>query len=109
MAFVVSIALIGSAVGAWFAGQLADTFGRRRVMLIAAVLFAASAVGTAFPPSVELLMFWRLVGGAGIGVASVVAPMYIAEIAPAHCADAWAPCSSSPSCWASSPPGSPTT
>ncbi len=82
MAFVVSIALIGSAVGAWFAGQLADTFGRRRVMLIAAVLFALSAVGTAFPPNVEWLMFWRLVGGAGIGVASVVAPMYIAEIAP---------------------------
>ena len=83
MAFVVSIALIGSAVGAWFAGQLSDMFGRRRVMLIAAVLFAVSAVGTAFPPSVEWLMLWRLVGGAGIGVASVVAPMYIAEIAPA--------------------------
>lgn len=84
MAFVVSIALIGSAVGAWFAGQLADAFGRRRVMLIAAVLFAASAVGTAFPPNVEVLMMWRLIGGAGIGVASVVAPMYIAEIAPAQ-------------------------
>jgi sugar porter (SP) family MFS transporter len=84
MAFVVSIALIGSAVGAWFAGQLADAFGRRRVMLIAAVLFGASAIGTAFPPNVEILMLWRLIGGAGIGVASVVAPMYIAEIAPAQ-------------------------
>jgi sugar porter (SP) family MFS transporter len=84
MAFVVSIALIGSAVGAWFAGQLSDAFGRRRVMIIAAVLFAVSAVGTAFPPSVEWLMFWRLVGGAGIGVASVVAPMYIAEISPSN-------------------------
>lgn len=83
MAFVVSIALIGSAVGAWFAGQLADAFGRRRVMLIAAALFGVSAVGTAFPPNVEVLMLWRLVGGAGIGVASVIAPMYIAEIAPA--------------------------
>ena len=84
MAFVVSIALIGSAVGAWFAGQLADAFGRRRVMLIAAVLFGISAVGTAFPPNVEILMVWRLIGGAGIGVASVVAPMYIAEISPAQ-------------------------
>ena len=84
MAFVVSIALIGSAIGAWFAGQLADAFGRRRVMLIAALLFAASAIGTAFPPNVEILMLWRLIGGAGIGVASVVAPMYIAEIAPAQ-------------------------
>jgi sugar porter (SP) family MFS transporter len=82
MALVVSIALIGSAVGAWFAGQLADALGRRRVMLIAAVLFGVSAVGTAFPPNVEILMMWRLIGGAGIGVASVVAPMYIAEIAP---------------------------
>jgi sugar porter (SP) family MFS transporter len=84
MAFVVSIALIGSAIGAWFAGQLADSFGRRRVMLIAALLFGASAIGTAFPPNVEILMLWRLIGGAGIGVASVVAPMYIAEIAPAQ-------------------------
>jgi MFS transporter, SP family, sugar:H+ symporter len=84
MALVVSIALIGSAIGAWFAGRLADSFGRRRVMLIAAVLFAVSAIGTAFPPNVEILMMWRLVGGAGIGVASVVAPMYIAEIAPAQ-------------------------
>lgn len=83
MAFVVSIALIGSAIGAWFAGQLAEAFGRRRVMLIAAALFAVSAVGTAFPPNAEVLMLWRLVGGAGIGVASVIAPMYIAEIAPA--------------------------
>jgi SP family sugar:H+ symporter-like MFS transporter len=84
MAFVVSIALIGSAVGAWFAGQLADSFGRRRVMLIAAALFGASAIGTAFPPNIEVLMIWRLIGGAGIGVASVVAPMYIAEISPAQ-------------------------
>ena len=83
MAFVVSIALIGSAVGAWFAGQLADSMGRRRVMVIAAVLFAISGVGTAFPPNVEILMLWRLIGGAAIGVASVVAPMYIAEISPA--------------------------
>lgn len=84
MAFVVSIALIGSAIGAWFAGQLADSFGRRKVMLIAALLFGASAIGTAFPPNVEVLMLWRLIGGAGIGVASVVAPMYIAEIAPSQ-------------------------
>ena len=84
MAFVVSIALIGSAVGAWFAGQLADALGRRRVMLIAAVLFAVSAIGTAFPPNVEVLMLWRLIGGAAIGAASVVAPMYIAEISPAQ-------------------------
>ncbi|MDP2014127.1 MAG: sugar porter family MFS transporter, partial [Actinomycetota bacterium] len=80
---VVSIALIGSALGAWFAGRLADRFGRQPVMLMAAALFMAAAIGQAFPFSVYDLVFWRFVGGAGIGVASVMAPMYISEIAPA--------------------------
>ena len=83
LGFVVSIALIGSAIGAWFAGGLADRFGRRRVMLVAAGLFLVAAIGQAFPIGVVDLMFWRFIGGAGIGVASVMAPMYIAEIAPA--------------------------
>ena len=82
--FVVAIALLGSAVGAWFAGSLANKFGRRRVMVIAAVLFLIAAVGQAFPFSVVDLMFWRFIGGAGIVIASVIAPMYIAEIAPAQ-------------------------
>ena len=82
--FVVSIALIGSAIGAWFAGALADRFGRRKVMLVAAGLFLIAAVGQAFPFGVADLMLWRFIGGAGIGVASVMAPMYIAEIAPAQ-------------------------
>jgi MFS transporter, SP family, sugar:H+ symporter len=81
--FVVSIALIGSAIGAWFAGTLADRFGRRRVMLVAASLFLIAAIGQAFPVGIVDLMFWRFIGGAGIGMASVMAPMYIAEIAPA--------------------------
>ena len=82
--FVVSIALIGSAIGAWFAGSLADRFGRKKVMLVAAGLFLIAAIGQAFPFSVYDLCFWRFIGGAGIGVASVMAPMYIAEIAPAQ-------------------------
>ena len=81
--FVVSIALIGSAIGAWFAGSLADRFGRKKVMLVAAALFLVAAIGQAFPVGVYDLCFWRFIGGAGIGVASVMAPMYIAEIAPA--------------------------
>ena len=84
LGLVVSIALIGSAIGAWFAGYLAERFGRRRVMLVAAALFLLSAFGQAFPLGIYDLCFWRLVGGAGIGVASVMAPMYIAEIAPAQ-------------------------
>lgn len=82
--FVVSVALLGSAVGAWFAGQLADRYGRIRVMLVAAVVFLVSAVGAALPFSVWDLMAWRLVGGFAIGAASVIAPTYIAEVAPAH-------------------------
>ena len=55
--FVVAIALLGSAVGAWFAGSLANKYGRRRVMVIAAVLFLIAAVGQAFPLGVADLMF----------------------------------------------------
>ena len=84
LGFVVSIALIGSAIGAWFAGSLADRFGRRKVMLVAAALFLVAAIGQAFPLGIWDLLLWRFIGGAGIGVASVMAPMYIAEIAPAQ-------------------------
>lgn len=80
--FVVAIALIGSAVGAWFAGPLADRIGRTRVMLVSAVLFLASAIGSAFAFGPWDLTFWRVVGGVAIGIASVIAPAYIAEISP---------------------------
>jgi sugar porter (SP) family MFS transporter len=81
--FAVAVALLGCAVGAWGAGRLADRWGRTHVMLLGAVLFFASAIGTAFATGVELLIVWRVVGGLGIGIASVIAPAYIAEIAPA--------------------------
>lgn len=82
--FVVSVALLGSAVGAWFAGPMADRYGRIRVMLISSVVFLVSAVGAALPFSVWDLMVWRLLGGFAIGAASVIAPTYIAEVAPAR-------------------------
>ncbi len=81
--FVVAIALLGCAAGAWYAGRWADRWGRTRVMLIGAVLFLVSSVGAGLAFSVWDLAFWRLVGGLGIGIASVIAPAYIAEIAPA--------------------------
>ena len=81
--FAVSCALLGSALGAWYAGSLADRYGRLRTMQVAAVLLAASAVGAGLTASVGMLMLWRVVGGIGVGVASVVAPTYIAEVAPA--------------------------
>jgi len=82
--FVVSVALLGCAVGAWYAGRLADRVGRIRVMTLAAIVFIVSAVGSAFPGNAYGLMFWRFVGGLAIGTASVIAPTYIAEVAPAR-------------------------
>lgn len=81
--FAVSCALLGSALGAWYAGRLADRFGRVRTMQVAAVLLGASAIGAGLAGSVAALIVWRLVGGIGVGVASVVAPAYIAEVSPA--------------------------
>lgn len=79
----VSLALLGSAAGAFAAGPLADRLGRRRVMLIAAVLFAVSSIGSGLPVTVWDFIAWRVLGGMAVGAASVVAPAYIAEIAPA--------------------------
>ncbi len=80
---VVAIALIGSAVGAWFAGNLADRWGRPRVMLLGAGLFLISSLGSGLAFSAWDLGLWRFVGGLGIGVASVIGPTYISEVAPA--------------------------
>jgi MFS transporter, SP family, sugar:H+ symporter len=80
--FVVAIALLGCAVGAYVAGRLADRFGRLKVMLLGAILFLVSSVGAGLAFAVWDLGVWRVVGGFGIGIASVVAPAYIAEIAP---------------------------
>ncbi|GAA2871846.1 sugar porter family MFS transporter [Streptosporangium fragile] len=79
---VVAIALLGSAAGAWIAGGLADRWGRTRTMQVAAVLFAVSSVGQALPFAVWDLAFWRVLAGVGIGMASVIGPAYIAEVAP---------------------------
>jgi sugar porter (SP) family MFS transporter len=81
--FVVAIALLGAAVGAWYAGRIADRYGRIRVMVITAAIFVLSSVGSMLAFSWVDLAVWRLVGGAAIGSASVIAPAYIAEIAPA--------------------------
>ncbi|KGI79803.1 major facilitator transporter [Actinopolyspora erythraea] len=80
----VAMALIGSAVGAWYAGTLADRYGRLVTMRTAAVLFLLSAIGSALPFTVWDFTLWRLLGGVAVGMASVIAPAYIAEIAPAR-------------------------
>ena len=82
--FVVAVALLGSALGALVGGRLADRYGRKRVMVVAAVLFLVAGIGTAFPFGVYDFMLWRVVGGVAIGLAAVISPMYISEVAPAH-------------------------
>jgi len=82
--FAVSSALLGCALGAWFAGPLANRRGRVPVMLLAAVLFLVSALGSGLAFGVVDLIIWRVVGGLGVGAASVIAPAYIAEVSPAH-------------------------
>ncbi|MDX2564122.1 sugar porter family MFS transporter [Streptomyces sp. TX20-6-3] len=83
LAQVIAIALIGCAIGAATAGRIADRIGRIRCMQISATLFAVSAVGSALPFALWDLAFWRVIGGFAIGMASVIGPAYIAEVAPA--------------------------
>ncbi len=80
----VAITLIGCAIGAWFAGLLADIWGRKPVMVLAAALFVISSIGSGYAFAVWDLMLWRIIGGLAIGIASVIAPAYIGEIAPAR-------------------------
>lgn len=78
----VAAALIGAALGAVVAGRLADKIGRLSVMKIAALLFLVSAFGTGLAANVWMFGLFRVVGGIGVGVASVIAPAYIAETSP---------------------------
>ena len=80
--FAVSSALLGCIAGAYLAGRLADRWGRTRVMILASVLFTASALGSGLAFGPADLIVWRIVGGLGVGAASVIAPAYIAEVAP---------------------------
>jgi len=84
LGFAVASALLGAAVGAMTAGRLADRIGRLAVMKIAAVLFFISAFGTGLAANIEMIVLFRIVGGIGVGVASVIAPAYIAETSPAR-------------------------
>lgn len=80
---VVAVALLGCALGAWAGGRLADRWGRTRVMVLGAIVFLVSSVLAGFAFSAGDLAVWRFLAGVGIGIASVIAPAYIAEIAPA--------------------------
>lgn len=78
-----SSAIIGCIFGAMFAGWASDRFGRKKVLLLTAILFAVSAIGAAFPSNLMQFAVFRFIGGLGIGAASMVSPLYITELAPA--------------------------
>jgi MFS transporter, SP family, sugar:H+ symporter len=84
LGFSVASALLGSAVGAWFAGGLADRYGRIAVMQLAAVIFLIGSVGSGLAWDIWALTALRFLGGVAVGAASVIAPAYIAEVSPAH-------------------------
>src|SRR5712671_3724472 len=79
-----SCALIGCLVGALVAGALSDKFGRKRLLIAAALLFALTSVGNALAGNFTIFIAWRIFGGVAIGLASSLSPMYIAEVAPAE-------------------------
>jgi sugar porter (SP) family MFS transporter len=81
--WVMGSALVGCIAGAVFAGVLSDSFGRKRPLILAALLFVISAAGTSIADSLNMFICFRIVGGVGIGLASTLSPMYIAEISPA--------------------------
>ncbi|NDV25732.1 sugar porter family MFS transporter [Desulfovibrio sp. JC010] len=80
----VSLALVGSAIGALLSGPVSDRYGRIKPMLISAFLFTVSGIGAGLPFTVWDFIFWRFLGGVGIGLASAITPAYIAEISPAN-------------------------
>jgi SP family arabinose:H+ symporter-like MFS transporter len=82
--WAVSNVLVGCMIGAALGGPLSDRFGRKKVLLLAAVLFAVSAVGSAIPRNLAQLVLARMLGGLGVGMASMLSPLYIAEVSPAR-------------------------
>ena len=79
----VAIATVGTIVGALVGGRSADYFGRRKLLFFIGILYVLGALGTALAPSHLVLIIFRFVGGVGVGLSSVCAPIYTAEIAPA--------------------------
>lgn len=82
--WLVSSALIGCILGASYSGRLGDKFGRKIILMAVSILFGISAIGSGLADSIPTFIIYRILGGIAVGGASVLAPMYIAEVAPAH-------------------------
>lgn len=82
--WAVSSAILGCIVGALTAGYVADRVGRKKALILTALLFAISAIGCLLAPSFTLLVIARIIGGVGVGAASMLSPLYISEISPAE-------------------------
>ncbi|MCF8566546.1 sugar porter family MFS transporter [Alicyclobacillus tolerans] len=81
--WVVSSLLVGAIVGAGIAGVLSDKYGRKGMLIVAAILFSLGSIGSAIPSAISEFVAARILGGIGIGISSTLVPLYIAEIAPA--------------------------
>ncbi len=79
-----SCTLLGCGLGAWLGGTLSDRWGRKNVLILSAVLFFVSAIGTAVPANLTQFVIFRILCGLAVGAASITSPMYIAEISPAR-------------------------
>jgi sugar porter (SP) family MFS transporter len=79
-----SCALIGCLVGSLLAGAMSDKFGRKRLLILSALLFAVTSVGNGLAHNFSVFIAWRMLGGVAIGLASSLSPMYISEVAPAQ-------------------------
>lgn len=82
LGFLMSSAQIGCIFGAMLGGTICDRYGRKKALFFSSILFGISTIFTAFAPSVGVFNVFRMIGGLGVGLASIVSPMYIAEIAP---------------------------
>jgi sugar porter (SP) family MFS transporter len=79
-----SCALVGCLIGALLAGILSDWFGRKKLLILCALLFTVTSIGNSLAPTFTIFVTWRIMGGVAIGLASSLSPMYIAEVAPAR-------------------------
>src|SRR5579859_285697 len=82
--WAMSCALVGCLIGAFISGGLSDRFGRKRLLILASIIFAIASVGTGMAETFSEFVLWRISGGLAIGLASNLSPMYIAEVSPAH-------------------------